>query len=176
MTIPVRQESLNQKICDVKTSLSNWAEKHWLTLVTNYSKAACFQEMKQPIESFYSDVKTEFLSEINQQAIMLINKLMNIKTVITSTHQYKLIEGKSERLVDLVLQAGGTEYVSGPAAKNYLDENLFREAGIKITWMDYKGYKEYWQLFPPFEHAVSIVDLLFNEGKDAKSFLKITQT
>ncbi|CAN5633143.1 WbqC family protein [soil metagenome] len=175
ITIPVRQESLDQKICDVKVSLSNWAEKHWRTLVTNYSKAPCFKDFRHQFEEFYSGIKTEFISEINQQTILFVNKMMNIKTVISSSHDYKLIEGKNERLIDLIFQAGGTEYISGPAAKSYIDENLFREAGIKIEWMDYTGYREYNQLFPPFEHGVSVVDLLFNEGNRAITYLKSYQ-
>jgi hypothetical protein len=172
ITIPVRQESLDQKICDVKVSFPGWAEKHWRTLVTNYSKAPCFNYFRQPFEKFYSGIKTESISEINQQAIRFVNSLLNIKTQVTTSRTYKLMEGKNERLVDLIRQAGGTEYWSGPAAKSYLDEHLFHEAGIKIKWMDYSGYKEYHQLFPPFEHSVSIVDLLFNEGSDASKFMK----
>ena len=92
--------------------------------------------------------------------------------MITNSTAYSLSKGRNERLLDLILQAGGTEYLSGPAAKNYIDENLFNEAGIKITWMDYSGYREYHQLFPPFEHGVSIVDLILNEGDNAVMYLK----
>ena len=85
---------------------------------------------------------------------------------------YKLIEGKTERLVDLCNQAGATEYISGPAAKNYIDEELFNREGIKLSYMDYSEYPEYQQLFPPFEHGVSIIDLMFNEGENATKFMK----
>ncbi|MEO8085334.1 MAG: WbqC family protein [Bacteroidota bacterium] len=172
ITIPVRQESLDQKICDVKVSLPNWAEKHWRTLITNYSKAPGFALFRQPFEEFYKGIKTDLLSEINQQAIRFINNVLNINTRISSSKDYSLIEGKNERLVDLICQAGGTEYISGPAARSYIDENMFREAGIKLSWMDYSGYSEYNQMFPPFEHGVSVVDLLFNEGGNASRFMK----
>ena len=85
---------------------------------------------------------------------------------------YKLIEGKTERLVDLCKQAGGTEYISGPAANTYIDEELFIREGIKLRYMDYSKYLEYHQLFPPFEHGVSIIDLIFNEGKNATKFMQ----
>jgi hypothetical protein len=172
LTIPVRQESLHQKISEVKVSMNNWPEKHWRTFVTNYSKANAFKTYRDRFEKFYTTIQTEFLSEINQQAIGFINGLLNIKTVIKNSTTYRLSEGRNERLLDLILQAGGTEYISGPAAKSYIDENLFNEAGVKITWMDYSGYKEYHQLFPPFEHGVSIVDLILNEGDNAVTYLK----
>jgi hypothetical protein len=50
-------------------------------------------------------------------------------------------------LAEICLQAGATEYVSGPAAKDYLEESAFRDRGIKVTWFDYGGYKEYPQLW-----------------------------
>jgi len=48
---------------------------------------------------------------------------------------------------------------------------LFEEAGIKVEWMDYSGYSEYEQLFAPFVHGVSIIDLIFNEGSNATKYM-----
>jgi hypothetical protein len=59
---------------------------------------------------------------------------------ITYSWDYSLLDGKTERLADLCLQAGATEYISGPAAKNYLDETVFKEMGIELTWFEYAGY------------------------------------
>ena len=77
-----------------------------------------------------------------------------------------------ERLIDACKKLGTNKYISGPAAKSYINEVLFNENNIEIEWMDYSNYKEYNQLFPPFEHGVSILDLIFNEGSNARSFLK----
>ena len=52
------------------------------------------------------------------------------------------------------------------------DEDLAKKENIKVEWMDYSGYKEYEQLHPPFEHGVSILDLIFNEGPHAMEFMK----
>jgi hypothetical protein len=38
--------------------------------------------------------------------------------------------------------------------------------------MDYSGYPEYNQLYPPFDHNVSIIDLIMNEGPDAIQYMK----
>ena len=82
------------------------------------------------------------------------------------------MEGKTERLLSLCKQAGAQEYLSGPSAKDYIDEELFRREGIKLAWMNYDGYSPYRQLFGTFEGTVSILDLIFNEGKDATRFMK----
>ena len=58
--------------------------------------------------------------------------------------------------------------------KDFFDEikELVKQENIKVEWMDYSGYKEYEQLNPPFEHGVTILDLIFNEGDRAKEFMK----
>ena len=172
LTIPVRQETLSQKINETKVSQDNWAEKHWKSISLNYSKAPFYNQYKEKLELFFMEMKTPYLSEINRSAIELLNSFLEIKTVLTSSADYKLIEGKNERLIDLILQAGGTHYLSGPSAKDYIREDLFKEAGIEISWMDYSGYIEYPQLFPPFVHAVSVLDLILNTGPDSKEFMK----
>ncbi len=74
--------------------------------------------------------------------------------------------------MDLCKQAGAGEYLTGPAAGAYLDESLFAREDIRLIYMDYSKYLEYPQLYPPFEHGVSIVDLLLNVGREARRYLK----
>ena len=38
--------------------------------------------------------------------------------------------------------------------------------------MDYSGYPEYPQLFGEFEHGVTVLDLIFNEGPNARQYMK----
>jgi len=114
------------------------------------------------------------LSAINHRFLLEVNAILGVNTVVTWSKDYRLIDGQTERLVDLCRQASASEYVSGPAAKTYLHENLFADAGIELRYIDYSGYPEYRQLHPPFEHGVSILDLIFNEGPNAARYLKST--
>ena len=57
-------------------------------------------------------------------------------------------------------------------AKAYLNEDLFRQEDISVAYMDYSGYREYQQLYPPFQWQVSIIDLIFNEGSNAAKYMK----
>lgn len=172
LTIPVRYSTLSQKIKDIKIADYDWNKKHLATILQFYSKTLFIKENKSFIEDLYLNNTSHFLSEINLYFIIRINKLLNINTKISSSCDYGLVEGKTERLVDLVLKAGGTEYISGPAAKEYINENLFDQAGIKLTWINYAGYKEYQQLNPPFEHGVSIIDLILMLGFNCKNYMK----
>lgn len=172
LTIPVKQEKLDQKIKDSKVFDQTWFKKHWRTVSQNYSKAAYFKDYKEYFEELYLNTDTEYLSEINYKFISVINNILGITTKISWSSDYNYGEGKTERLVRLVELAGGKEYISGPAAKDYLETSLFLEAGLKVSWVDYSRYPEYHQLFPPFEHSVSILDLIFNEGENSSKFMK----
>jgi hypothetical protein len=173
LTIPVEVKGrYYQRIRETKVSENNWKQNHWKTICYNYSKASFFEDYKDLLEELYWGCEKIFLSEINYEFIMAINKILGIKTKISWSSDYNIIDGKTERLVDLCIQANATEYISGPAAKDYIDERLFKENNIRLTWIDYSGYPEYHQLYPPFEHTVSIIDLIFNEGPNATKFMK----
>jgi len=162
-----------QRICDTKITDKRWAKKHWNSIQNSYAKAPYFREYKSFFENLYNECAEEdYLCKVNYKFIYAINKLLKIETKISFSQDYGLIEGKTERLVDLVQKAGGTSYLSGPAAKDYIDENLFKEANIELEWMDYSGYAEYPQLFQPFEHGVTILDLIFNMGNEARKYMK----
>jgi len=171
LTIPIGKHY--NKINETLISNPDWGRSHWETLKQSYSKTRYFKDYKEIFESYYLSTHEKYLSIVNFELIKIILQILKINTRISWSNDYHLIEGKTARLVDIVQQAGGTEYLSGPAAKDYLEENLFTEAGIKVTWMDYSGYPEYSQQYPPFEHGVSILDLIFNEGPNVGNFMKI---
>lgn len=173
LTIPVEVKGKYfQKINETIVSEKDWAKKHWQTITNNYSKAKHFKEYKAIFEEFYLNCEETHLSKINYSLIQIINKILGIKTKISWSSDYELIDGQTEKLLGICQQAGADVYLSGPAAKDYFDEELAQSMGIKVEWMDYSGYPEYQQLYSPFEHGVSIIDLIFNKGERSKEFLK----
>ncbi len=161
-----------QKISETFISDKTWNKKHWETIKNAYRKAPYFNDYKDIFEELYLGKEETRLVDVNYKFIRAICNILEIKTKLSFDTEYGLIEGKTERLVDLVQKVEGTEYVSGPAAKDYIVESFFSEANIKLTWMDYSNYQEYPQLYPPFEHGVSIIDLIFNCGEKAKNYMK----
>ncbi|MCX6291621.1 MAG: WbqC family protein [Bacteroidetes bacterium] len=177
LSIPVEVKGkFFQKINETVVSEKDWAKNHWSVLVHNYSKAPCFKEVKDVLEELYLSSSETYLTKINHRFISGICGLLGIQTPVFFSDEFTLAEGKTERLVDLCVQRGATDYFTGPAAKNYMDENLFTKENIRVHYFDYSGYPEYPQLFPPFEHGVSILDLLFNAGKDAMKYMKNFET
>jgi hypothetical protein len=173
LTIPIEVKGrFYQKIREARVSDLSWQTKHWKSITQAYGKARYFAQYRERVEDLYRDSSAQYLSEINYTFLSTLCPLLGIHTPITWSSDYDLPPGKTERLVALCQQAGATEYVSGPAAKSYLDETLFAKERIGVQWMDYSDYPEYHQLFPPFEHAVSVIDLLFNEGPNAWRYMK----
>ena len=173
LSIPVRQEKLDQKISETRVSDQRWADKHWKTISQNYSRADNFKTYSAILhETYQKAAELELLSEINLLFIRTLCQLANITTTISLCTQYQMEGDRINRLVNLCRQASATTYLSGPAAKAYLDEKAFADAGMNVAWMDYSGYPEYPQLYPPFEHGVSMIDLLFNTGTNVSSYMK----
>ena len=174
LTIPVEASgrlTTKRLINETKIIDASWRKIHWNTILANYSKAKYFNDYKDFFEELYLNCDSEYLSEINYIFLQAINDILNIKTRISQSSEYNLSEGQTERLIEICKNLNASTYISGSAAKNYINEDLFKNEGIELVWMDYSGYPEYEQLYPPFEHAVSIIDLIFNEGPNSVKFM-----
>ncbi|WP_281637387.1 WbqC family protein [Flavobacterium marginilacus] len=175
LTIPVEVKGKYfQKINETKISDKNWNKDHWNSLKQNYSKSKNFIDYKDFFEELYLNSTSLYLTEINFRFINAICEILKIRTNIRFSSEFELKEERSERLLDICLKLKGTDYYSGPAAKAYMNERIFYEAGVKINYFDYSGYPEYQQPYPPFDHGVSVLDLIFCEGKNAANFLKFS--
>jgi len=173
LTIPVATKgSFHQTIKETTVSDQAWAKKHWAMILHNYSKAPCFRNYRAIFEEIYLAMDELYLSKINYRFICAVNDVLGIKTKISWSSDYEIVDGKSERLLSLCEQAGASGYLSGALAKDYLDEALFRKHDVAVEWMDYRGYPEYSQSYPPFEHGVSVLDLIFNHGSESQHYMK----
>jgi hypothetical protein len=174
LSIPVEVKGKYlQAIKDTRVSDASWNERHLKTIVANYARAPYYRHYREAVEELFLGCRTRLLSEINFRFLSRICEMLGITTRLSWSMDYTGMHapGKNERLLELCRQAGATEYLSGPSARGYLDASLFEAAGMTLTFMDYTGYPEYPQLHPPFDHFVSILDLLFSTGPDALSYM-----
>jgi hypothetical protein len=171
LTIPVRSR-FGQAINEVAPSDPRWAIRHWKTLQQNYSRAPFFPRYRGFFESVYKDTHWSSLSELNQHlTIRIARELLGIRTEFRRSTDFPAEGQRLDRLLGLLKNAGARAYVSGPSARSYIDASRFTEAGIALEYKSYDGYPKYPQLHPPFEHAVSILDLLFHTGPDAPYYI-----
>jgi hypothetical protein len=173
LTIPVQVKGrYEQRIDETAISDPSWAERHWRTLRHEYARAEGFEAAAAQLERLYEACAGErLLSAVNRRFLEAICGWLGIVTPLTRSTDYRPEGRRGERLLSLCLQAGADAYLSGPAARAYLDEKLFADAGVAVRWMEYGGYPEYPQPHPPFEHHVSIVDLLLCTGEEAPAYV-----
>lgn len=135
ITVPVKTKGrYYQTIRETEIENEEWASKHWKTIEQNYHRSEYFNEIALWLEPLYRLQSYNHLYLLNRNFIEAICNYLQITTKINYSWDYTLIDGKTKKLANLVLQAGGNEYVSGPSARDYIEENIFAEQSIKLTW------------------------------------------
>ena len=178
LTLPVETKGkYDAAISEIRISDPDWAAKHWNTVRLAYGKAPFFAEYRDGLETAWTRAGAEtHLSAINRIFLQHLAPLLGIDTAFAdSTDIARTTQDPAARLVEICQGFGATRYLSGPAAKSYIDPDLFRDAGIALEYADYTGYPEYPQRTEAFEHGVSAIDLLMNVGRDARGHLKSTR-
>ena len=171
LTIPAGTD-LDRLICEVSLEDRRWQSKHWKTLTHLYGRAPFFDAYRGFLEEVYVRREWSSLSQINQFLIQSIaTDYLGIKTTFGHSSDFPSSGRSQDRVIGLLKAVKADVYVSGPAGQAYLDPERFRKEGIELLWKDYSGYPEYPQSYPPFEHAVTILDLLFHIGSDAPQYI-----
>jgi hypothetical protein len=173
LTIPVASKGkYDQRICDTLIASPEWGARHWRTLSGAYARSDAFATYAPRFEALFLQPPSDHLSVVNRVLIEAICGALGIATPIRWSTDYHARPGRNERLIDLCVAAGATMYLSGPAARSYIDEEAFGAAGVAVRFADFSGYPEYPQPYPPFEHGVSALDLLFCTGAQAFDYMK----
>lgn len=173
LTIPVQvKNKYHQLIKDTRINGNSWANQHLTSIEHHLGKCMHFKTCRPVLSSLYEEaMEHELLSSVNYLFIKRICELLSISTPLRWSSEFELHPEKSRKLLNICKDLSADVYVSGPAAKDYLDCKIFEDEGVSVEWFDYSGFPEYEQLHPPFEHAVSIIDLLANTGDSAQEFL-----
>ncbi len=177
LTIPVHNTPRSTtRIDEVQVADPHWPARHIETLQYNYRKAAAYAEVSPWLFALMQSLAGEqLLSRINTRLLVGIAEHLGIVTPIVQSSDVFPRDtlnalDKNARPLALCRAVGASCYLSGPAAKAYLDEQLLGAHGIDVAWMSYKGYPAYPQLWGDFEPNVSIVDLLLNTGARARDY------
>jgi hypothetical protein len=174
LTIPVHTKGVTKGIAikDVRIDWSKpWARSHLKTLTFAYSKAPYFRDYLPLLESFYGR-HDECLADFTIETSILLSRELGIaSTRFLRSSQLPGITGdKTNRLIQILQQVGAKHYISGPSARDYVEQGKFDQARISLEYMEY-NYPEYPQLYPPFDPYVTIFDLLFMTGPNAAKYL-----
>lgn len=166
MTVPLQNFSLGQSIDEVKVSRSrDWRGQHFDMLKQAYAAAPFRQSMLSVVESVLS-APLDTLGAISRRSMEVCCDYygLSVGKRMLDVADLKVAGASSQRVLDIVQSLGGSRYLTGLGARNYLDHALFEAAGIRVEYMDYRKIP-YPQLHGEFTPFVSILDLIANKGE-----------
>jgi len=175
LTIPVHTKGVTDgiPIKDVRIDWSKpWAKNHLKALTFAYAKAPHFASYAPWLDSVF-ERRDEFLADFTiWLTIEIARKIGNSHTRYLRSSEIPGIDGqKTDRLIQILQHVGAQHYISGPSAKDYIEDDKFVDANISLEYMQY-NYPEYPQLYPPFDQYVTTLDLMFMVGKFAGDYIK----
>jgi hypothetical protein len=172
LNVPVvEQDDFIKYIMIKRDTIQNkrpWNEQILHDLKVNYEKAPFFDKYYPEFEEIFKN-PDDRLMDVNMRIIRLFMKAFNINTKIIyasdlglkSAH-YEKTDGSID-LLNISMALGTTTYLSGAGGRNYLNQEPFEKAGIKVVFQDYH-HPVYRQCFPGFLPYMGAVDALFCTG------------
>lgn len=172
LTVPViTRGSLGQRIRDVKIdNLRHWQKSHWGMLYDNYKAAPYFHELSDFLSGAYSR-HWDNLLDLNIAIIEHLLGYLGIKKNILLESQLDISAVRTERIIEICKKLNADTYLSGAGAKDYLEEVKFADNNIKLLFQQFV-HPRYRQLSENFLPNLSMVDLIFNHGKESINILR----
>lgn len=163
-----------QKITEVEiNNESDWRAKHRHALRTAYGKAPYFGAYAEQFEALYGQVWTT-LAPLNSASVLLLCRLLGIATPVRYSSSLAVDGASTGRLVNICRHLGADMYLSGSGGREYLDEQMFSRAGIRVEYQEFTPprYPQHWANSDgEFIPGLSAIDLLFNCGPGSLSVL-----
>lgn len=168
LTVPL-SHPYGKMINQVKIVSTDWNEKHKNAIKNSYEKAPYFEKYWDDIDSILS-TNWEKLIDLNLALIKYFNSVLSMKTKTVRSSELNIQSTGSLRLLDICKKLNAKTYFSGIMGKEYIDEKIFLDTDIKITFQNFT-HPVYNQIHGEFIPNMSIIDLLFNEGNNSKKIL-----
>lgn len=146
-----------------------WNAKHWTSIKQAYGKAPHFGALGAVLEPLFSGRPVK-LADFTIGLTVALARRLGIETRFVRSSELGASGERMDHLMAILRAVGATHYISGPSARDYIDESRFAEAGISLEYMIY-DYPEYKQLHPPYDPQVSVIDLMFMEGPRAPELI-----
>lgn len=165
LTLPLKNLKTGSLIADIQVDESkNWRQKHRQTLAQSYARMPFVKDMLAIVDEVFDSTR-DSLAEITNASMRVVHRYFDLERPIDFLRSSDLfiVGAGTKRVLDIVRHLGGTRYVTGHGAKNYLEHEVFENAGISVEYMEYEK-REYPQPHPPFTPYVTILDLVASMG------------
>ncbi|MBT3362554.1 MAG: WbqC family protein [Chloroflexi bacterium] len=172
LTVPVKKSGkFGQAIHEVEINNAvKWKNKHLKTIEMNYKKANFFNYLFSNLEEIYLNTETNNLCQLNIRLIQFISSIFKLQTRLYRSSEIAAQGDNTLLLIDICKKLGADTYMSGFGGIKYQDEELFKEAGIKLEYYDFT-HPTYLQLWGEFSPNLSAIDLIFNCGSESSSVM-----
>jgi len=171
ISVPVQHETPRPVIDRARIAPDgNWAEKIQGKIAEAYRGAPHFRRYWSGIHQILA-ARHETISDLNEALLREVASMLGIRTEIRRTRAFGATATGEDRVFEIIERAGIHYLVNGPSAETYSNHDRYRQAGIGLAYMSY-DYRLYPQLHGSFEPGMSVIDLLFNTGPEAYSYLK----
>jgi hypothetical protein len=166
LTIPViKTGRFDQLIADVEIDDSQpWRHKHLRTIEAAYAGTSAFAAIFPALRALYAQGHTTLMA-FNLALLEWLSSTLGIRIDTRMASALPAGGRQNERLINLVHAVGGTVYLTGTGARDYLDEAMFNSAGLTVRWQRFQ-HPAYAQTKGPFIPNLSTLDPLFNLGPD----------
>jgi len=174
LTVPVLTKGLNKPTNrEIKINrVEPWKRKHLKSLELNYRKAPHFEEIFPLLEGILSK-DWEFLIDLNVESLKTLCNYLEIQTSIRFASELKLDlpQDRNDKLIEICHHLKADEFYEPKGGEGYIDAERFKSNGIHLRFQDFQ-HPTYPQLHGVFVPQLSIVDLLFNCGKESVGILR----
>jgi len=168
LTVPVHaHDRMDRTIAEIEIDHSKpWVRKHLGSLRHAYSQAPFRDEVLGRVEGIL-DAAPRLLFDLNRQLVVslwdCLSGGMDKEFVADESLTGAVSDQRDQRVIDICKQVGADRYLSGPAARDYVQPDIWDGCGIELEYIEY-DYLPYRQQFEPFLPNMSIVDVLMNMG------------
>lgn len=164
MTVPLKEQHRGQLIDEVRVDESrDWRTEHRALLKRAYIGAPFFDDMLKVVDRAFQPSAVS-LADVSRNSMLALAEYFGLDAHFMNSRELEIGGHSSQRLHDLTQRLGGSVYVTGHGAKNYLDHELFERSGIAVEYMNYQCVP-YAQLHGAFTPYVSGLDLVANCGR-----------
>jgi hypothetical protein len=147
----------------------NWQKKHLKGIEQNYKKAQFFKDYFYLFEETLSK-EWKYLIDLDMEFIYKLNAALGLNRKIIFSSGLNIKTDKTERLINICQMLNADKYLTGDAAKDYIDGAEFTKNNILLEFHNY-SHPNYKQLYGKFIPYLSIIDLIFTYGDKSLEIL-----
>ena len=175
LTVPVVfRGRLGQRIADVEIREPEFWRDHLRAVEFNYRHAPFFVRYYGAVSDLMrSAASTLNLATLTISLLRWFAQVLDIRTPMLRSSELAVPGKRTDLLAGICESLGATSYLSPLGSADYLlnDLPIMTGRGIGVSFQHYE-HPVYRQLFPPFQPYASALDLLFNEGENARAIIR----